>query len=91
MPYIDGNEILLTRTYYATFSPEHRHPFTGEPMEGFYITIKAEDEEAARFAIFELFHDDWRELFESHQFDKSTCPKGEYASCDAKPFNIPRQ
>jgi len=78
----------FTRTYYADFSEEDRHPTTREPMKGYYVVIKAEDEEAARFALFGLFGDSWRFLYKPGEFSPSSCPKGEYASCDAKPFNV---
>jgi hypothetical protein len=75
--------------YYATFADEHRHPITGERLGGYYVTINAVDEEAARFAMFQLFHDNWAVMYNAAEFDASRMgSRGELASCDAKPFNL---
>jgi len=74
-------------TYYATFAPEHRHPATREPMDGFYIKIDSLDEEGARFAMFSIFQDNWAILYEEKEFSPASCPRGEYASCVSKDFN----
>lgn len=57
-------------------------------MEGYYVRIDAEDEEAARFAMFNLFHDSWAFLCTAAEFSPSSCPKGEYATCVAPTFNL---
>jgi hypothetical protein len=83
--------ISINKSYFFTFSEEDRHPQTREPMEGYYVEIKAEDEEAGRFAMFSMFHDSWAIMYKADEFNKASCPKGLYAICIAKPFNIPKQ
>lgn len=79
------------QVYYATFGPGDRHPITGQDISTCYVKINAVDEEAARFAMFQIFNDNWGNLYPESKWDDRIAPGGELATCDAKPFNIPEK
>lgn len=63
--------------FYITFGQQYRyeeHPAGGHP-DGWFL-IRAENEEVARQAIFNLMDDKWAFIYPEKQFEKSYFPKG---------------
>lgn len=53
---------VIDQWYYATFVPESRLA-TGESLHGYYVKISAKEEESARFAMFDMYGEDWGILY----------------------------